>query len=79
MKPLWDFHCTAIKLDNGRFHVRIETKSGIVIERTGYNPIWELIRIVGRRKTSPLPHATPSPDRVQVVSVENQQRENHDK
>jgi hypothetical protein len=48
MKPLWDFHCTAGRLQNGHYHVRIETKSGRVIERTGYDPMHELIRILGK-------------------------------
>ena len=49
MATLWDFHCTAERLPDGRYRVRVSSASGKHIERTGFHPLWELIRILGTK------------------------------
>jgi len=50
MKPLWDFRVQAGRLPNGRYRVTITSASGTVLTSEGYHPLWELIRMLGRRK-----------------------------
>ena len=45
---LWDFRCTAERLPTGAYRVRVVSASGRVVERVGFHPLHELIRIVGR-------------------------------
>lgn len=45
---IWNFNVTAERLDDGRYRVvATGTETGRRIERVGYHPLWELIRIIG--------------------------------
>ena len=46
---LWDCHLQAWRLPDGSHRVRLTGKqTGEVREREGYNPLWELIRLIGQ-------------------------------
>ena len=49
IRPLWRFRCEADELPNGTYRVRLVSDTGIVRERVGYHPLWELIRMLGER------------------------------
>ncbi len=44
---LWDFRVEAERLPDGHYRVRVTaTQSGVCYERTGYHPLWELLRCI---------------------------------
>lgn len=45
--PLWRFTVDVDRLPDGRYRVEVRSRSGRVIVRNGYHPLWELIRILG--------------------------------
>lgn len=45
---LWDFTCTAERLESGQFRVVVTgTTTGERREGVGWHPLWELIRLLG--------------------------------
>jgi len=47
----WDFHCRARVRPDGYYDVEVTgTLTGEKRERTGYNPLWELIRLLNEKK-----------------------------
>lgn len=51
-RPKWRFRVECDELPDGRYRVVLTTDSGQRFERTGVNPLWELIRIVGQQQQS---------------------------
>lgn len=44
---LWDVRVEEERLPDGNYHVRLTgTQSGVYFERTGYHPLWELLRCI---------------------------------
>lgn len=47
---LWDFTCRAERLENGYYRVTLTGNvTGERRESVGYHPLWELIRLIGRK------------------------------
>ena len=53
--PLWRFTVEADRLQSGKYVVTVRTRSGRVVVRNGYHPLWELIRILAGKSLCEAP------------------------